>query len=173
MLYVTSWPINPEYFYIYLLEEKFQLNLEKLKSTHLFHPFIFHPLFLRYSPHTTESCKRKTTLDFLIERYIYLPHVSSRSRWKRVIDSEFVSEITCRRERAPVTRGTVGPWWGLQSAGQRERDEEVGNDPTQCSFRTHEQIPSFLDFSGKIGMVKGRLVSNSRRGAGSCAGVAL
>lgn len=38
MLYVTSWPINPEYFCIYLLEEKFQLNLEKLKSTHLFHP---------------------------------------------------------------------------------------------------------------------------------------
>lgn len=45
MLYVTSWPINPEYFYIYLLEEKFQLNLEKLKSTHLFHP-LYLPSFI-------------------------------------------------------------------------------------------------------------------------------
>lgn len=46
------------------------------------------------------------------------------------------------------------------------------NDPTQRCSRTREQIPSFLDFSGETGW-GGKLVSNSRRGAGSCAGVAL
>lgn len=65
--------------------------------------------------------------------------------------------------------------WSLPMQGCRamRKTKWERNDPTQRSSpRTREQIPSFLDFSGETGW-GGKLVSNSRRGAGSCAGVAL
>lgn len=58
-----------------------------------------------------------------------------------------------------------------EGGGERERETTPRNVP-------FAQIPSFLDFSGETGWRwgegrGGKLVSNSRRGAGSCAGVAL